>query len=156
MQLRGGRYLKKMENANVEEPSAEENAVPDVKKERWGPIGKRKICPAKPKTIVKKHKPEWVKVFKDGREWLNLDTHKGKEEYTRRTIQVWSQNNEQCFYCRRKLDALEVTADHWIPRGLGGATHDDRIENLRPACWSCNTKKGSRRLERPEDLALIP
>lgn len=122
-------------------------------------LSKRKSeKPVPRKTLAKKipRKDAWIKIHQDGREVLSLDTAKGKQEYIRRSIAVWSKNDERCFYCKRKIDALELVCDHWIPKGMGGATHDDRIENLRPSCYWCNSKKASVRLARPEDLALIP
>lgn len=42
---------------------------------------------------------------------------------------------EQCFYCGR---VSKLTVDHFVPRSKGGS---DRMENLRPACVSCNQRK---------------
>lgn len=41
----------------------------------------------------------------------------------------------------RPRDPLGPSADHVIPRALGG---DNRIENLRPAHLSCNSRRQAR------------
>lgn len=41
---------------------------------------------------------------------------------------------EDCFYC----GGPGGTADHLVPRSKGG---EDRLDNLVPACQTCNTKK---------------
>lgn len=45
-----------------------------------------------------------------------------------------------CFLCGKQIKpGNKYNADHWIPRALGGKTNE---ENLKPACVSCNSKKG--------------
>lgn len=45
-----------------------------------------------------------------------------------------------CFLCGKQIKPEDkYNADHWIPRALGGKTTE---ENLKPACVSCNSKKG--------------
>ena len=45
-----------------------------------------------------------------------------------------------CFLCGKQIKLGDkYNADHWIPRALGGKTNE---ENLKPACVSCNSKKG--------------
>jgi hypothetical protein len=53
-----------------------------------------------------------------------------------------------CYYCGKPLGTSaekghpnELTKDHVIPRERGGP---DELENLVPACRSCNTMKGPR------------
>jgi 5-methylcytosine-specific restriction endonuclease McrA len=41
-----------------------------------------------------------------------------------------------CWICR----GTATTADHITPRSLGG---DDQLANLRPACRSCNSSRGT-------------
>ena len=45
-----------------------------------------------------------------------------------------------CFLCGKQIKPGDkYNADHWIPRALGGKTNE---ENLKPACVSCNSRKG--------------
>lgn len=45
-----------------------------------------------------------------------------------------------CFLCGKQIKPGDkYNADHWIPRALGGKTTE---ENLKPACVSCNSRKG--------------
>lgn len=49
--------------------------------------------------------------------------------------------DKKCAYCNKKLRWRLVTEDHVIPISKGGT---DYIENIVPACKSCNSKKGSK------------
>jgi len=49
-----------------------------------------------------------------------------------------------CHLCGREIDGT-VSVDHVIPRSQGGT---DDIENLRPACQRCNSKRGNKPLFR--------
>lgn len=45
-----------------------------------------------------------------------------------------------CFLCGKQIKPGDkYNADHWIPRALGGKTNE---ENIKPACVSCNSRKG--------------
>ena len=44
----------------------------------------------------------------------------------------------RCVYCHKELP---LTADHMIPLSKGGS---DSIENIVPACQSCNSSKGTK------------
>ena len=45
-----------------------------------------------------------------------------------------------CFLCGKQIKPGDkYNADHWIPSVLGGKTNE---ENLKPACVSCNSRKG--------------
>jgi len=45
-----------------------------------------------------------------------------------------------CFLCGKQITNMRnCSADHWIPKALGGKSTED---NLKPACISCNHKKG--------------
>lgn len=52
----------------------------------------------------------------------------------------------RCWYCYKPLSLLEgenieiATKDHQIPRSRGGS---DRIDNIVPACFDCNRRKGN-------------
>jgi hypothetical protein len=49
-----------------------------------------------------------------------------------------------CAYCGKRLAESEVVWDHLIPRCKRGGNGP---ENLLPACWFCNSSKGSKTLE---------
>lgn len=49
----------------------------------------------------------------------------------------------RCFYCNEVLDRGTLTKDHFIPLSKGGSNY---LENLVPACKSCNSKKRDRLL----------
>lgn len=108
--------------------------------------GKRKkVVPAKPK---KRQQHEWIKVHRDGREVLNLDTDRGRQEYDRRVLVMVKRQNYICSLGAHTIN--DPTFEHEDLRGMGGARRDDRIEkDGKPynsaACFTCNGEKGSRR-----------
>lgn len=51
---------------------------------------------------------------------------------------VYAEHGTACAYCG---DPDGTTIDHVIPRSKGGT---DDLENLRPACRTCNTSKGTK------------
>lgn len=55
--------------------------------------------------------------------------------------QVKERYGEKCWYCGEKLTKSTFTVDHFIPN------KDHSIENLRPACKSCNSRKRDRDIE---------
>lgn len=55
---------------------------------------------------------------------------------------VWAMSNGACSYCGCQTNPFDdFTVDHVHPVILGGT---DDIENLVPACRSCNARKGAR------------
>lgn len=48
-------------------------------------------------------------------------------------------DNFTCQYCTKKLNSIDLTVDHVIPRVKGGKT---RWENIVCACYVCNSIKG--------------
>ena len=74
---------------------------------------------------------------------------------------VWKKTDGKCWYCGTEtipfssersplLVNKDFCVDHAIPRSRGGG---DELENLVPACWTCNNRKGDRTVE--EFRALI-
>jgi 5-methylcytosine-specific restriction endonuclease McrA len=58
------------------------------------------------------------------------------------TIEEWDDRlieyNHCCAYCYKPFSADELTIDHMIPLSRGGT---NTIDNLVPACRSCNSRK---------------
>lgn len=52
-----------------------------------------------------------------------------------------------CYLCGKWIDKYEMTLDHIIPRS-GDATLIHDFSNLQPACYPCNSEKGSKRLDK--------
>lgn len=63
-------------------------------------------------------------------------------------ITLLKKYNNRCYYCGVKMTKKEGprqrTRDHLIPLSRGGT---DTLENIVPACRSCNSKKGTKTLE---------
>jgi 5-methylcytosine-specific restriction endonuclease McrA len=55
-------------------------------------------------------------------------------------------DNFTCQYCEKKLNAMDLTVDHVVPRVRGGKT---KWENIVCACYTCNTIKGHRTKMKP-------
>jgi 5-methylcytosine-specific restriction endonuclease McrA len=51
--------------------------------------------------------------------------------------------NYICYLCGKFMTREETTLDHVIPRSRAPELRYDP-NNLRPCCWTCNSKKGSR------------
>jgi 5-methylcytosine-specific restriction endonuclease McrA len=49
--------------------------------------------------------------------------------------------NYCCAYCYKPFSVEELTIDHMIPLSRGGT---NTIDNLVPACISCNSRKGTK------------
>ena len=58
--------------------------------------------------------------------------------------QIWDKFNGHCAYCGCEIALKEMQADHVIPLHRGGA---DEIDNLYPACRSCNYYKSTLTVE---------
>jgi hypothetical protein len=120
--------------------------------------GGQEVNPAFPKPSQVKKKPEAVKVFRDGREVCNQLTRAGRDEYERRKRVMWERQGKRCCLeglvdgCPGKLNWEDAAFEHEAGRGHGGGKRDDRIEiNGKPtngvAHWTCNGKKGSKRMD---------
>jgi 5-methylcytosine-specific restriction endonuclease McrA len=55
---------------------------------------------------------------------------------------------KRCYVCNGEFYFGDgtPTLEHIIPKGAGGATHDDSMSNLALSHWRCNQEKGSRRI----------
>lgn len=78
---------------------------------------------------MSKKSNEWLRIRK---QWLK-DNPPNHEGYY------------MCYICGRWIAASVITIDHVIPRSNANnyANRHD-VSNLRPCCWSCNNKKGSK------------
>jgi hypothetical protein len=72
-------------------------------------------------------------------------------------FQLFAKTHHRCHICATPLDIEDYglapdilgaeatpTIDHIVPRAHGG---DDHPDNLLPACWSCNSRRGTRDAE---------
>ncbi len=60
--------------------------------------------------------------------------------YELRQSQWWKnlRGRGECYYCKRRFPAKELTMDHIVPLVRGGKTTKN---NVVPACKECNNKK---------------
>jgi hypothetical protein len=47
--------------------------------------------------------------------------------------------DKRCLLCGASAEQEQLEVDHWLPKALGG---EDKLENLRTLCLSCNRGKG--------------
>lgn len=66
---------------------------------------------------------------------------------------VWRKSDGRCWYCGVVLTVGVFAIDHLVPRSAGGSNAPN---NLVPACWSCNSRKGGRALARMRYLLGKP
>ena len=97
-----------------------------------------------------KRKPEAVIVYPCGREVCVKTTKAGREEYLRRTLEMWKRQRYLCPVCTMVIGRSEVSFDHEDPRRMGGGFRDDRIMvNGYPKNFCthlvCNSHRGSKR-----------
>lgn len=72
----------------------------------------------------------------------------GGNHALRKRRQVLEVYGNICWLCKQPIPGLP-SADHVLPRSKGGT---DDIENLRPACLKCNTKRGTKPLSKKQQL----
>jgi hypothetical protein len=113
------------------------------------------MIPAFPKPSQVKKPPVVVRVFRDGREQVNLLCKAGRDEYESRKDKMHErQKGICCLYghvkgCPGRLRRSEAVFEH--EDGRTGGHRDDRIEvNGKQVNGVshpiCNTQKGSRRI----------
>ena len=100
---------------------------PHLKK--WGWKGSRSYD--KPITkSAKTHGKSYVKWIKTRTQWF---IENAADYYT-------------CYLCHKSLMPYETTLDHVVPRSHDATLRYD-FKNLKPCCYTCNSKKGSQSLE---------
>ena len=65
---------------------------------------------------------------------------------------VWNKTDGRCWYCGKELERSDsyqdfknrFVPDHMVPKCQGGSND---LDNLVPACWSCNSKKAGKNVE---------
>lgn len=62
---------------------------------------------------------------------------------------IYKMLNGHCAYCGKEVSLKKITRDHVIPKSKGGA---NAVENILPACKSCNQSKGDMNLD---DFRLV-
>ena len=98
----------------------------------------------KPKDRKRTISVHGVRHYRSGREVCDK-SHAGRLEYKRRHRLAWERDKGICGICHRPVAWEQSTVDHIEPRGMGGANHDDRVENMQPSHLVCNGEKGSKR-----------
>ena len=93
----------------------------------------------KPKDIKKA--PVAVKVYRDGREKINLLCKEGRDLYEARKRFAWEEQGRTCSIGGEPLRWSDAVVDHKRPRSVG---RDDRQANIAAACAWHNSKKGSK------------
>ena len=76
----------------------------------------------------------FVNSVRRGRKLANGGTFT-KEEW----LLLIDKHEHKCYYCKQIVGKL--TIDHYIPLSKGGSNF---IDNIVPACFSCNCKKGNK------------
>jgi 5-methylcytosine-specific restriction endonuclease McrA len=89
-----------------------------------------------------------------GREVLE-NTQAGREERRRRFFAVYERDHGLCCLCGQSLALAYATLEHLIPKGMGGSTHDDSLENLAVSHFGGNAAKGSQSMERYMQKSLL-
>ena len=60
-------------------------------------------------------------------------------------IKLYTMFDGHCAYCGVRIKFIEMQADHKVPISIGGS---DTIDNMYPACRSCNHYKHSLTIEK--------
>jgi 5-methylcytosine-specific restriction endonuclease McrA len=100
------------------------------------------------KTYYSKNKQYWTEWREKNRDSRNASNHKrrtnklaSKDTHTAEDrLLLFEKYNGLCIYCGNEAK----TIDHLIPLSRGGS---NGVENLAPACLSCNSSKGAKTYE---------
>lgn len=84
------------------------------------------------------------KVGKVGRQWMAT-----RHEWIQKNLP--DKGTWDCTYCGRPLHLNELTLDHKKSRSRHPELRFE-LSNLTPACWECNTLKGSKDFEEMETM----
>jgi 5-methylcytosine-specific restriction endonuclease McrA len=68
----------------------------------------------------------------------------GKNISQKQIDKLLEQHNYKCFYCKIELTGINLHLDHKNPLSRGG---EHNIDNLVPACKTCNLRKGTKTVE---------
>ena len=85
-------------------------------------------------------------VYPSGREVIQ-HTEAGRKILKQRWEIAWRKSQGFCCLCSDKVRIFEATLEHFISKGSGGGTHDDRQKNLGISHRNGNIAKGSMSLE---------
>lgn len=62
-------------------------------------------------------------------------------------LEVYNKCNGHCAYCGCKLEYKDMQVDHVVPLGGWSVVGTDTLDNMLPACRSCNHYKSRSTLE---------
>ena len=74
----------------------------------------------------------------------DVTIEKQKKSLKKLKPHVWNKTHGYCYYCGTKITLDSMNIDHLIPEKKGGAHN---LDNLFPACQTCNSSKGTKTLE---------
>ena len=85
-------------------------------------------------------------IYPDGREVIQ-NTTAGRWIREQRYVRAWEESQGFCCLCSDRVNPYDATLEHFISKGSGGGTHDDRQKNLGISHRNGNIAKGSMSLE---------
>ena len=92
-------------------------------------------------------------MYPNGREVIR-DTKAGRDILQMRWNTAWQESRGICCLCDCPVHPFQASLEHKRSKGLGGATHDDRQENLSISHRSGNVAKDGLSLEKYRELPL--
>lgn len=76
---------------------------------------------------------------------MGKDVTKRRKLTKAERMEVYKKTNGHCAYCGCRINFGEMQAEHVVPLHCGG---EDTMDNMLPACRSCNHYKGTSTVER--------